>query len=905
MSAIRIAGFRGESRRVDPKMLGDTVGTASMNLNPGRDDFRPWQVAVAVGTVPAGRQSLYRMGRDAPSDTEFWLSWPGDVHVARTFDIEDATERTFYSGDGAPKVTDNLSLQAGFPSHNPIASRPLGIPAPATAPSVSVNVTAVDPNVGKTFLDITPTVYSTFTTSLKFRITVDDLDPQEFSLTADTAGAITKATLAADLDRLSGINAKAMASDDSTYPDEVVAYSDKAGAVFKLEKQTATKSNYDASVVTYQQLFSATGGSGADITLLSQTASGGSATVVVLEDTLLASLSAGDTLAIVAGSTTKASVVLPGNSRSSVIAALGGVSGLTVTSQEYVPATGGEGGSAGQAGGISISLGVLASGTKVVVKTNPPAAATLVVTQTWLTANAASGDKWQVAVNGASPVSITLAAGANTYPQVVTPASLKTALSAISDLKTTVETGANGVPQLRIENAVAGAGSTMVIKKIVPATEGVWQVLATSTVVKAVTRDVKDYFYCYTYVNDWGWESAPSPVSAVAQRTIKETAVVSGFASPPGGGYAINRIRLYRTQAGASGTADFFFLAEAASTASTITDSNQVIGEVLATKTWLTAPGVPRGGADNYTEPALSWLTPLWNGMMAGIVGKSVRFCEAYTGYAWPIAYDVVPPDGTPVGLGVYGQSLLVLTTSQAMVVSGLSPESMDPGPLKIPQACIAPRSIVSMGNGVAWASKDGLCWYGDGGTTVLTSGVMLRKDWLALRPETIIGQMYAGLYFGSYLPVDGQPRRGFLVNPADPSGIYFLDQGFDAAHFDPIQNQLYLLRGTQILKWEAGNAFMVATFRSKVFHQPRPISFAWGKVVGAAAGCFPVHFKMWADGRLRHTRTVLTGEPFRLPDGFTATDWQFEISSDQAAALPAVQGVVVASSVDELKEAG
>jgi len=558
MAIIRFAGFAGENRAMHPKMLPETVCTVSRNVKPGRGDLRPWKQPLTVASVPTGHQTIYRMGRDVASDSQYWLSWPSVVHAVRGFEVDDTTERTYYTGDGAPKVTDNTIALASTPY--PTSFRPLGLPAPASA-------------------------------------------------------------------------------------------------------------------------------------------------LLVLMD--------------------------------------------------------------------------------------------------------------------------------------------------------------------------AGSG----------------------------TGDLETYFYVYTYVNDWGWESAPSPVSLMHERPSEATATLSGFSAPPSGNYQINRIRIYRTQTGSTGTTEFFFLREIALGTTATQDTNQTLGEVLATTTWLTPPD------------DLSNLTTLWNGMAAGISGGVVRFCEAYVMYAWPIAYDAVPPDSKAVALGVFGQSLLVLTTGRPLLVSGSGPDSMDQLPLSIPQACIAARSVASMGNGVAWASNDGLCWYGEGGARLLTAGLMTREQWLTLRPETIIGRMYEGLYMGSY--DDGSGRKAFLIDPNNPTGLYFLDTGYEAMHFDELQDQLYVLSGTNVQRWDAGT-FLSARARSKEFRAPRPLNFAWAEVV---ADAYPVTVRfdcvnMPADEvtkliaaiplltaptttSVRYTATVTKRTPFPLPSGFMGDDFQIEVETSGA-----VQLVAMASSIEELKTA-
>jgi hypothetical protein len=384
-------------------------------------------------------------------------------------------------------------------------------------------------------------------------------------------------------------------------------------------------------------------------------------------------------------------------------------------------------------------------------------------------------------------------------------------------------------------------------------------------------------FYVYTYVSDWGSEGAPSNVSIQVDKQRVDTVSLTGFSAPPSGNYGINRMRIYRTKASAGG-AEFYLFRTVAIGTQLVVDADEELGEVMPTATWEMPPADLKG------------LISLWNGMLAGISGNSVRFCEAYVPYAWPPEYDAVPPDGTPVALGVFGQSVLVLTTGRPLLLSGSSPDSMDQQPLEIPQGCMAARSVVSMGNGVAWSSNDGLCWYGAGGARILTSGIMTREDWQALRPASVIGCMYEGLYFGSY--DDGTGRKGFMIDPGNAQGIYFLDVGFEAMHFDELQDQLYVVADNKLMRWDAGIP-MQATFKSKVFRTPHPTNFSCAQVV---ADGYPLTVKVYADGVLQHTQTVENRQPFRLPSGFKAEDWQVSVVTNHA-----VQGLVIANNMSEL----
>jgi len=425
-----------------------------------------------------------------------------------------------------------------------------------------------------------------------------------------------------------------------------------------------------------------------------------------------------------------------------------------------------------------------------------------------------------------------------------------------------------------------GNGTGVVTKNDLTGEVFTAQALGTGTGTARATSEVTETrYYAYTTVSELGEESAPSGPSLPI--TCKQNAIVTlTNLSTPSGAYMINRYRIYRTQAGSTST-DFYFLREIASNLVTTTDDKRALGEVLPTTTWLMPP------AD------LSHLTGMWNGMMAGITGRAVRFCEAYVPYAWPAAYEVLASNTTPVALGSFGQTLVVLTNGAPILVGGGSPDALDEQPTTFLQACVSPPSVVSMGHGVAWASPDGLAYIGQDGARMLTEGVMTREDWQALEPSSIMGCMFERRYFG-FCTVGGV-RKGFVVDPANPSGVYFLDFGVDAVYGDDLQDALYVLDGVSVKKWDASSALTV-TFKIKLHRLPKPAcAFAVAEVT---ADAYPVTFKLYADGVLRHTQAVASAAPFRLPGGYHAQTAQMEVSGTAA-----VQGVAVAHSMAELAQ--
>lgn len=407
-------------------------------------------------------------------------------------------------------------------------------------------------------------------------------------------------------------------------------------------------------------------------------------------------------------------------------------------------------------------------------------------------------------------------------------------------------------------------------------------------------------YYTYTYVNSKGDESAPAPPSALLTCKIDDTASLTGITPPPGG-YDVNRIRVYVTESGVTGATEYFFLRELVYTAGSTTDDLRPRGEVLATDGWLPPPANSK------------CLTRMWNGMAALISGNGVRVCPPYAMYAWPLAFEHVPPDCTPVGLGTWGQHLLVLTTGRPAVIVGTSPDAMDLQPVNGP-SCSSEPSIVSFDHGVVYAGEDGLAYYGDNGPKILTEGLIEPTQWKALNPSTMVASQFLGMYLCFYT-VLGAPY-GFLIDPRNPQGIFFLDQGYAAPWFDELQQALFVLEGNAVKKWDADAATpMTARYRSKLW-ETGTVNFAWARV---QADAYPVTFMLDAGpfttgelaelvdtfpselsavgSYLRATHTVADAKPFRLHAGFKAKEWQAEVQTTQP-----VQALVLATTANETR---
>jgi len=147
------SNFFGANLRADKKRLPEGFGVNCVNLRPGAANLGGWREASTVVTTGGVTPliSAYRMNRAVVSDTSAWLQWTVDVDVVRSLIANDTTEEIYYTGDGAPKRTDNV---LGLPATpQPAASRPLGIPKPTTAMNATLDVAGSGADETRVYVD--------------------------------------------------------------------------------------------------------------------------------------------------------------------------------------------------------------------------------------------------------------------------------------------------------------------------------------------------------------------------------------------------------------------------------------------------------------------------------------------------------------------------------------------------------------------------------------------------------------------------------------------------------------------------------------------------------------------------------------------------------------------------------
>lgn len=453
-----------------------------------------------------------------------------------------------------------------------------------------------------------------------------------------------------------------------------------------------------------------------------------------------------------------------------------------------------------------------------------------------------------------------------------------------------------------------------------------------TVVVTGGTRDGSipfiDRSYCYTFVDQYGAESSPSGPSLIVSGPPDGTWTISGLptalpSNPPYVNYpTITQLRLYRTITGQNTGAAFYLVQTwtfpawpaGGSYVDTLLDEYAALNNQLASASWnRDATGIvgPPAGLDG--------LTSMPGGMLVGFTGNTVHFCEPNQPHAWPAAYDESVIYNI-VALAVWQQSLVILTEGYPATGSGATPANFVISQVQVAEPCVARGSVVVDLLGVYYASQNGLVELTYFGLINQTLQLVTKYEWMA---EFLAASIIACRHRSQYLAINGT-GSGFLIDYTEPRmGIVHTNVFAEVSSIwnDIYTGDAYICANGEIYLWDSPTANpLVYRWRSKQFYLPAPGNFGAAQISlsdaifnppalpntplsneAASFGLPPGYnavFNVYA-----HTKLVFSmplTEPrsiFRLPSGFKAFDWQFEIIS-----LVGVKSIEIATTMHELK---
>lgn len=421
--------------------------------------------------------------------------------------------------------------------------------------------------------------------------------------------------------------------------------------------------------------------------------------------------------------------------------------------------------------------------------------------------------------------------------------------------------------------------------------------------------------YVYTWVSEYGEEGPPSPATLTTAWSGDPWYVnITAPTAAESLNRNITKARIYRTVTGSGGSTTYFLVEEVAIASTSYTDikKDDVVANsaILESYFWDAPPS------------DLDGMSTMPNGIIAGFKNNEVWFCEPYRPHAWPAPYTLTF-DADIVGLGVTGQTLIVLTTSTPYAVTGINPSQMAVSRLKRVEPCTSRGSIVSMSTGVMYCSPSGLVLATPGDLTVVTNNIVTKDRWgqfvntgtlrasqlgsayyawgtiklgcfenTAFQTTAFANSDYAGALSGVFLDFSNE-RVGFNLLDTDTETVNTIT--------DVWTGEVFVIRNG-VVNWldlSFDRPYAPYKWKSKIFEMPNRRNLEamriWFKTYSTTPALNPVPVvspttlaadmygivRVYADDRLVYSRELRTsGEFFRLPSGFKATWWQVEIEA-------------------------
>jgi len=424
--------------------------------------------------------------------------------------------------------------------------------------------------------------------------------------------------------------------------------------------------------------------------------------------------------------------------------------------------------------------------------------------------------------------------------------------------------------------------------------------------------------YVYTYVDEFGEESAPSPPTGVTTLEGDQYARVKNFVFPSLGstGNDIEYYRLYRLESTSTGTAEYQLIKSRPVNLSGTPTFDIDVGDISDENTYVydanssTTPDDLTSDVSD-TLPSEDWAIPpeadpsfisgliqYQNGVIAAFYKNNVAVSEAFYPYAWPTAY-FRSSDYDIVGLGVNQQNIVVLTKAYPYILQGYDPNNMIIDRLPFKQPCLHKEGIVSTPYGVIYPCPDGLGIIDGTEFNLLTKDIYTKAQWQALTPSEYLSFYYSGKYIG----IRSGTTAGIVIDLATGGATSItLSKPVYGGFIGPTDDYLYLLcydvttYKVFIYDYDTSSP-LTYEWKSKTFETPHHVNFSCGRIWADYSGGGTVTFKLYADGVLKENRTISSSEVFRLAGGYTAREWVIDVQGTKE-----IESIGIATSAEELK---
>lgn len=275
--------------------------------------------------------------------------------------------------------------------------------------------------------------------------------------------------------------------------------------------------------------------------------------------------------------------------------------------------------------------------------------------------------------------------------------------------------------------------------------------------------------------------------------------------------------RLYRSE---GSTGSFQLVDDNVGTTYTDTlAATNILGDELISLTWDPPPTNLKG------------LIELPNGCLVGFYGNQVCYSEPFQPHAWPAAYRRSTAYNV-VGLGHYGTTVVACTESDPVILDGTDPTVVTAESSNQVWPCLSKRSVVSVGDGVIFATSYGMAYIGMKGYQIITESLFTRYEWQPLDPSTMVAAKAEGRIFVRYSALTG--AKGVLIfNQENPNiGLSELSFYPDEIYSDKVNGRFYLTDDKGIKQYDAADGARLAySWISKEYTFAKPVNFGACKV--------------------------------------------------------------------------
>lgn len=309
--------------------------------------------------------------------------------------------------------------------------------------------------------------------------------------------------------------------------------------------------------------------------------------------------------------------------------------------------------------------------------------------------------------------------------------------------------------------------------------------------------------------------------------------------------------------------------------------------------------------SDDYDAPPedLQGLTAIQNNILCGFVGNTLYFSEPGLPHAWPAKY-AVTLEHNVVGVASISGSVLVVTDAYPYLVSGSDPANgMATARVDANFPCLNKNSIVTMGYGIVYSTHDGLAVYSpSSGLAIITKLLYNNDTWqTAIDPSTVIAEYYGDNYFASH------STGAFVFEQDTKVGGFFVnaEYSFTASWYDAVDGIVYYVSGTNgdIYQWDdLDQPLTTQEWKSKVIVAKDMINLGAARVVAdysvtsedwdvettlweAATENWDLPaqltFRLWVDKELILETTINDSEVFRLPTGYRTDTFEVGVEGN------------------------